>query len=240
MEKAAEKAAFLLVRDFGELERLQVSRKGFKNFVTSADRKSEERIFNELEKARPEFSFICEESGFTKKEIEDSIWIVDPIDGTSNFMRGIPYFAINIALMENEEFKAGLTLDPIRGDCFKAETGNGAFCGNRNRIRVSGREAIQEAVVATRIEPEFDKLIRENGAFLRRTGSLALDLAYLAAGKYDVVLAQNASLWDIAAGIALIQEAGGFVEYKRNSDGSYDIKAGATSKLLSSLRFINF
>ena len=238
MEKAAEKAAFLLVRDFGELERLQVSRKGFKNFVTSADRNAEERIFNELSKARPEFSFICEESGYTKNENEDSIWIIDPIDGTSNFMRGIPYFAINIALMENKEFKAGMTLDPMRGDCFKAEIGSGAFAGNRNRIRVSKREDIREAVVATRLPPQIDEKIYNAGAILRRTGSLALDLAYLAAGKYDAVVAQDASIWDIASGITLIKEAGGFIEYQKKSDNCYDILATSTSKLLNNMKTV--
>ena len=233
MNKAAEKAAFLLVRDFGELERLQVSRKGFKNFVTSADRNSEDKIMYELSKARPEFSFICEESGFLEKENKDSVWIVDPIDGTNNFMRGIPYFAVNIALMENGEFVAGLTLDPMRGDCFKAETGNGSFLGNRNRIRVSRHEDIEESIVATRAAPEIDAKIVEAGAILRKTGSLALDLAYLSAGKYDAVVAKDVGLWDIASGIILVKESGGFLEYQKTEDGKYDIIAAASSKLLS-------
>ena len=240
MEKAAEKAAFLLVRDFGELEKLQVSRKGFRNFVTSADRNSEERIVFELSKARPEFSIICEESGITKKENENSVWIIDPIDGTSNFMRGIPYFAINIAFMESEDFQSGLTLDPMRGDCFKAEIGGGAFLGNRNRIRVSGREDIREAVVATRVSPSIDVKITDAGAILRRTGSLALDLAYLSAGKYDGVIAHDVAIWDIASGIVLIKEAGGFVDYQKTDSGTYNIVAASSTKLLSRLKTIGF
>lgn len=235
MEKAAEKAAFFLVRDFGELERLQVSRKGFRNFVTSADRNSEEKIVYELSKARPEFSIICEESGFIKKNDESSIWIVDPIDGTCNFMRGIPYFAINIALRVDGEYRSGLTLDPMRGDCFKAEIGGGAFLGNRNRIRVSGREDIREAVVVTRVPLSIDEKISDAGSIIRRTGALALDLAYLAAGKYDAVVARDVALWDIAAGLVLLKESGGFFDYNKNDRGLYDIVAASSSKLLNTV-----
>ncbi|MBR1480148.1 MAG: inositol monophosphatase [Alphaproteobacteria bacterium] len=236
MTKAAEKAAFLLVRDFGELERLQVSRKGFSNFVTSADRKSEEKIVYELSKARPGFSFLCEESGFSENADKSSVWVVDPIDGTNNFMRGIPYFAINIALMNDGKFTAGVTLDPLRGDCFKAEVGGGAFLGNRNRIRVSRRADIEEAVVVTRVSPDIDAKIVAAGAILRKTGSLALDLAYLAAGKYDAVAAKDVHLWDIASGLVLLREAGGFVEYEKAKSGTYNITAAATSKLLGKVK----
>lgn len=233
MTKAADKAASIVVRDFGELERLQVSRKGIRNFITSSDKNSESKIIYELSKARPEFSFICEESGFSKNENEDSIWIVDPIDGTNNFMRGIPYFAINIALMENKEFVAGVTLDPMRGDCFKAGLREGAFEGNRNRLRVSNREKLQEAVVALRTNFDIEQRIFNQGAIIRKTGSMALDLAYLAAGKYDVVIAQNVTLWDIASGIVLIRESGGFINYTEKENGTYDIYATSSSKLLN-------
>lgn len=235
MNKAAEKAAFLLVRDFGELEKLQVSRKGFRNFVTSADRNSEDKIMYELSKARPEFSLLCEEAGFVEREDKDSVWIVDPIDGTNNFMRGIPYFAVNIALMEKGDFVAGLTLDPMRGDCFKAEIGSGSFLGNRNRIRVSRREEIEESIIVTRSNSDIDAKIIEAGAILRKTGSLALDLAYLASGKYDAVIAKDVGLWDIATGIVLVKESGGFLEYQKNEDGKYNIVAASSSKLLSSV-----
>lgn len=233
MSKAADKAAFVIVRDFGELERLQISRKGLRNFVTSSDKNSESRIIYELSKARPGFSFICEESGFSKNENTDSIWIVDPIDGTNNFMRGIPYFAINIALMENNEFIAGVTLDPMKGDCFKASLREGAYVGNRDRLRVSGREQLREAVVALKTTFEIEEKIFVEGAIIRKTGSTALDLAYLAAGKYDAVIVQNVMLWDIASGIVLIKEAGGFLEYVKKEDGRYDIFAASSSKLLN-------
>lgn len=233
MTKAADKAAAIVVRDFGELERLQVSRKGIKNFVTSSDRNSESKIIYELSKARPGFSFICEESGFSKNENIDSVWIVDPIDGTNNFMRGIPYFAINIALMENKEFVAGVTLDPMRGDCFKAGLREGAFEGNRNRLRVSNREKLQEAVVALKVGFDIEQQIFNEGAIIRKTGSLALDLAYLAAGKYDVVIAKNVALWDIASGIVLIRESGGFINYSKKDTGTYDVCAASSSKLLN-------
>jgi myo-inositol-1(or 4)-monophosphatase len=235
MEKAAEKAAVRLVRDFGELEKLQVSRRGFNNFVTSADKNSESKIIYELSRARPEFSLLCEESGFVERENKSSVWIVDPIDGTSNFMRGIPHFAINIALREDDRITAGMTLDPMRGDCFKAEEGNGAFLGNRNRIRVSGRERMQESIVAMRnVSIEKESALINSGAVVRNLGSVALDLAYLAAGKFDAVITNDVYLWDIASGLILIKEAGGFLEYTEKDEGKYDVVAA------SSLRLLNF
>ena len=231
MQRAADKAAFSLLRDFGELEKLQVSHKGFRNFVTSADRNSEARIIQELTHARPDYSLICEESGLTEKDDNNSVWIVDPIDGTSNFMRGIPYFAINIALQVNKEFIAGVTLDPVRGECYKAEVGQGAFVGQRSRLRVSGRENMKEAVVATRASLGIDEKLIKAGAILRKTGSIALDLAYLSAGKYDVVVAYDACLWDIAAGIVLVKEAGGFISMSAAGE-RYNIIATSSKKLL--------
>jgi myo-inositol-1(or 4)-monophosphatase len=235
MAKAAEKAAIGLVRDFGELERLQVSKNGHSNFVTSADKNSESRIVYELSKARPEFSILSEESGFIENKDKDHVWIIDPIDGTNNFIRGIPSFAINIALMEKGKVMSGITLDPLRGDCFKAEFGNGAFVGNRNRLRVSGREQIAESVVSIYdgVKSEYDFM--EEGAIVRRGGAIALDLAYLAAGKYDVVIAKGVSMWDIASGVILIQEAGGFIRYDKKDDGQYDVVATSSLKLLNIL-----
>lgn len=232
MQRAAEKAAFSLLRDFGELEKLQVSHKGFRNFVTSADRNSETRIVQELTRAHPDYSFVCEESGFTEKNDMNSVWIVDPIDGTSNFMRGIPYFAINIALKVNQEFTAGVTLDPVRGECYKAEIGQGAFVGQKSRLRVSGRENIKEAVVATRAPISSDVKLMEAGAILRKTGSIALDLAYLSAGKYDVVVAHGACLWDVAAGVVLVKESGGFIRINSSGDGHYNVIATSSKNLL--------
>ena len=231
MQRAADKAAFSLLRDFGELEKLQVSHKGFRNFVTSADRNSEARIIQELTHARPDYSLICEESGLTEKDDNNSVWIVDPIDGTSNFMRGIPYFAINIALQVNKEFIAGVTLDPVRGEGYKAEVGQGAFVGQRSRLRVSGRENMKEAVVATRASLSIDEKLIKAGGILRKTGSIALDLAYLSAGKYDVVVAYDACLWDIAAGIVLVKEAGGFISMSASGE-RYNIIATSSKKLL--------
>ena len=231
MQRAAEKAAFSLLRDFGELEKLQVSHKGFRNFVTSADRNSEARIVQELARARPEYSLICEESGFTEKENNNAVWIVDPIDGTSNFMRGIPYFAINIALQINKEFTAGVTFDPVRGECYKAEVGQGAFVGQRSRLRVSGRENMKEAVVATRASLNIDETLIRAGAILRKTGSVALDLAYLSAGKYDIVVAYDSCIWDIAAGIVLVKESGGFISVTHSGE-HYNIIAASSKKLL--------
>ena len=231
MHKTAEQAAYLLVRDFGELEKLQVSHKGFRNFVTSADRNTEGRIFRELSKARPEFSFICEESGLTENEDKNSFWIVDPIDGTSNFMRGIPYFAVNIALRIKNEITAGVTLDPMRGECYEAEQGQGAFVRGRTRLRVSGREEMREAVVAVRVDTNIEAELAKAGAILRKTGSVALDLAYLSAGKYDAVIARDVCIWDIASGTILTKEAGGFIEINRKND-KYDIVATSSKKML--------
>ncbi|MDR1332942.1 MAG: inositol monophosphatase [Holosporales bacterium] len=235
--KSVEKAASRLVRDFGELEKLQVSRKGFRDFVTSADRNTETRLVYELSQAFPEYSFLCEESGFIERDSKTMVWIVDPIDGTNNFMRGIPVFAINVAMMDNDDVLAGVTYDPMRGDCFKAEKGRGAYLGNRSRIRVSRREQISEAVVAVHVPQETDLMLAKDGAIIRRTGSVALDLAYLAAGKYDAVVAEDVQTWDIASGRILIQEAGGFMEIKKQQESeSYDIIAASSSKLLNYIK----
>ncbi|MDR1289552.1 MAG: inositol monophosphatase [Holosporales bacterium] len=233
MVVAAERAAAAIVRDFGELEKLQVSRKGFKDFVTSADLRTERRLVFELSKSRPGFSFICEESGQTLGEIEDSVWIIDPIDGTTNFMRGIPYFAINIALMEGGEIVVGLTLDPMRGSYFTATKGCGAFIGKRQRLRVSGREDLNESLIAVHTDTEEEERIKKLGAITRRTGSVAMDLAYLAAGKYDAVLARDVGLWDIASGIVLIRESGGFVDYKETSPNRFTILAASSQAVMS-------
>ena len=236
MIKAAEKAAVSVVRDFGELERLQVSKKGTKNFVTSSDKFAEQKIKRFLSEARPNFSFLCEESGDTTNADIDDVFIIDPIDGTNNFMRGIPYFSISISLMKKNEITACVTLDPIRSDCFCSDKGQGAFVGARNRLRVSGKPALRDSVVALhmplhKVSEKFESL-----AIFRRTGSTALDLAYLAAGKYDAVIARDVSLWDISSGILLIKEAGGFLEYSKQENGKYSILAASSSRLLSQIR----
>ncbi|MDR2458698.1 MAG: inositol monophosphatase [Holosporales bacterium] len=236
MTKAAEKAASRLVRDFGELEKLQASRKSLRNFVTSADKNTEDKIMYELSKARPGYSFLCEESGVTENENKSSVWIVDPIAGTDNFMRGIPFFAINIALRENCKVVAGVTYDPMRRECFKAEVGAGAYLGNHCRLRVSGREKISEAVVAVWANYNVDISLAERGTIIRRTGSIALDIAYLATGKYDAVVVTGARVWDIASGEILIRESGGFWDVRQVGDDTYDVTAASSMKLLNAVK----
>jgi myo-inositol-1(or 4)-monophosphatase len=235
MKRAAEKAAVGIIRDFGELEKLQVAKKGFQNFVTNADRKAEETIMYVLSKAQPSVSFICEESGKESNSDTSLTWIVDPIDGTTNFMRGISYFSISIALMERSEVVAGITLDPIRNECFIAEKGSGAFVGYRNRLRVSGRTNTSESLVAVHIPSCLEEPIVKAGAIIRKMGSVALDLAYVASGRYEASVCKNVRLWDIATGILLIQESGGFMKHKKNQDGSYDIIAASSSEMLNRL-----
>lgn len=238
MKKAANRVAVGLVRDFGELERLQVSRKGVGNYVTSADTRSEKKIIEELSKFEPKYSLICEETGLQENEDKYHKWIIDPIDGTNNFRRGIPYFCTSIALMEYETSVAGLILDPIRGSCYKAAANSGAFVDGRNRLRVSKVNFIKEAFVAYHnISYDVINKLANSSAILRKTGSVALDLAYLAAGKYDVVIAQEISLWDMAAGVILIKEAGGFVRYKLLQNGKYNLIATASFKLLNQIPF---
>lgn len=238
MKKAANRAARGLVRDFGELERLQVVKKGIGDYVTSADRISEKKIIEELRHSRLNYSFLSEEAGIEETADTYHKWIIDPIDGTNNFRRGIPYFCISIALIDNVTSVAGLILDPIRGSVYKAAANSGAFVDGRNRLRVSKANSIKEAFVAyNNISYDIVGELANRKAILRKTGSVALDLAYLAAGKYDVVIAHEVSLWDIAAGIVLIREAGGFIRYKVLENNKYDLIATASFKLLSQVPF---
>ena len=204
MIKASEKASKILIRDFGELEKLQVSKKGPKDFVTNADIKAEKIIIDELKKARPNYSIISEENGIEKNKDETNFWIIDPIDGTINFLHGIPHFAISIALQSNNEIICGLIFDPIKDELFYAEKDNGAFFNNQ-RIRVSKKKKIDECLFAV------GKLMSETDLIFRRSGSAALDLAYVASGRYDGYFQNNLNLWDIAAGIIMIKEAGGII-----------------------------
>jgi len=204
MIKASEKASKILIRDFGELEKLQVSKKGPKDFVTNSDIKAEKIIIEELKKARPNYSIISEENGIEKNKDETSTWIIDPIDGTINFLHGIPHFAISIALKFKEEIVCGLIFDPIKNELFYAEKNNGAFFNNQ-RIRVSKKNNINECLFAVgKIENELDIVCR-------RSGCAALDMAYVASGRYDGYFQNNLNLWDIAAGIIIIKEAGGLI-----------------------------
>ena len=205
MIKASEKASKILIRDFGEIEKLQVSKKGPADFVTNSDLKAEKIIIEELEKARPNYSFISEEKGVKTNKDTNNTWVIDPIDGTINFLHGIPHFAISIALKSNGEIISGLIFDPIKDEMFFAEKDNGAFFNN-HRIKVSNKNNINEClfVLGGRLkkEPDFPN---------RKSGCAALDLAYLASGRYDGYFQNNLNLWDIAAGIILIKEAGGII-----------------------------
>jgi myo-inositol-1(or 4)-monophosphatase len=220
MVRAADKAARGLKRDFGEVEQLQVSVKGPADFVSQADIRAERAIRDELKRARPTFGFLMEESGVIPGEDPDHRWIVDPLDGTTNFLHGIPHFAISIALESKGEFVAGVILDPIKDELFIAEKGNGAWLNDR-RLRVSARKQMSHALLATGIpfseygdhEQFLNELRRVMPAVsgVRRPGAAALDLAYVAAGRYDGFWERGLSAWDFAAGVVLVREAGGFV-----------------------------
>ena len=204
MIKAGERASKILIRDFGELEKLQVSKKGPKDFVTNSDIRVEKIIIEELKKARPNYSILSEESGSEKNKDDSYTWIIDPIDGTVNFLHGIPHFAISIALKFKNEIISGLIFDPIKNELFYAEKDNGAFFNNQ-RIRVSKKNNISECLFA------LGKIKNNPELINRRSGSAALDMAYVAAGRYDGYFQDNLNLWDIAAGIIIVKEAGGII-----------------------------
>ncbi len=205
MIKAAEKASKILIRDFGEIENLQVSRKGPADFVTNSDLKTEKIIIDELTKARPNYSIISEESGLEINKDKKNFWIIDPIDGTVNFLHGIPHFAISIAHKSDNEIISGLIFDPIKNEMFYAEKNNGAFFNN-HRIRVSKKSNIEDCLFGT--GGEFKEEINIPN---RKSGCAALDMAYVASGRYDGYFQYNLNIWDIAAGIILIKEAGGLL-----------------------------
>jgi myo-inositol-1(or 4)-monophosphatase len=205
MIKASEKASKILIRDFGEVEKLQVSKKGPTDFVTNADLKAEKIIIEELKKARPNYSFISEENGIEDNKDKDNTWIIDPIDGTTNFLHGIPHFAISIALKSKNEIVSGLIFDPIKDEMFYAEKNSGSFFNN-HRIRVSKKNDLNECLFAV-----GGKISKELDLQYRRSGSAALDIAYVAAGRYDGYFQHELNLWDIAAGIILVKEAGGII-----------------------------
>jgi len=206
MIKACEKASKILIRDFGEIEKLQVSKKGPKDFVTNSDIKTEKIIIEELKKARPNYSIISEENGSEKNKDYKNTWIIDPIDGTINFLHGIPHFAISIGLLSNDEIKTGLIFDPIKNEMFYADKDNGAFFNNE-RIRVSKKNELSECLFAT----GGKKYNSINEITTRKSGCAALDLAYVASGRYDGYCQSNLNLWDIAAGLIIIKEAGGVI-----------------------------
>ena len=205
MIKASEKASKAIIRDFGEVENLQVSRKGPRDFVTKTDKRVEEILIDELTKVKKNFSFLTEESGKIENQDRDKIWIIDPIDGTTNFLHGIPHFAISIALKIDGELVCGLVHDPIKNEIFFAEKNNGAYFNN-HRIRVSNKNNLDDCLFSSDsngLKSIFPKLN------MRNSGCAALDLAYVGSGRLDGYFHNNINLWDIAAGMLIVKEAGG-------------------------------
>ena len=224
MIKASEKASKILIRDFGEVEKLQVSVKGPSDFVSNADTKAEKIIINELTKTKKNYSIISEEGGSKNNQDSENVWIIDPIDGTTNFLHGIPHFAISIALKSNNEIVSGLIFDPIKDEMFYAEKNNGAFFNNQ-RIKVSKKKQINNCLFATGGKEKI-----ELDLITRKSGSAALDMAYVAAGRYDGYFQNNLNLWDIAAGIIIIKEAGGIInEIDLSKNDNINIRASNTS-----------
>ena len=235
MIKASDKASKILIRDFGEIEKLQVSKKGPSDFVTNSDIKTEKILIEELKKAKPNYSIISEENGIEINKDQNNKWIIDPIDGTVNFLHGIPHFAISIALQSYNEIIAGLIFDPIKNEMFYAEKNNGAFFNN-HRVRVSKKNKVENCLFVTggkiEVEPDF---------LYRKSGCATLDMAYVASGRYDGFFQNNLNIWDIAAGIVLIKEAGGIIndiDLKKTENikviaSSVDISAKFQEKILN-------
>ena len=228
MVKACRKASKILIRDFGEIENLQVSLKGPGNFVTASDIKVEKILIDELQKARPSYSILSEEIGQINND-ESFKWIIDPIDGTSNFLHGIPHFAISVGLEHNKEIICGIIYDPIKDEMFVAEKGNGSYLNNK-RMRVSSRSKLKDCMICTggpRHESDDRELsLEEQKKFsskvlvpIRKLGSASLDMAYVAMGRFDGFWQRDLSYWDIAAGIIIVQESGGIItDFKGESE----------------------
>ena len=230
MVKACRKAAKILIRDFGEVEKLQVSLKGPGDFVTVSDKRVEKILIDELQRARPNYSILSEEIGLIKKD-EEFKWIIDPIDGTANFLHGIPHFGISIGLEHNKEIICGIIYDPIKNEMFFAEKGNGSYL-NDQRMRVSARSKLMDCIIFTGGPSfksndedkklslkEYEKFSSKVGTPLRKMGSASLDMAYVAAGRCDGFWQRNLNYWDIAAGIVLVKEAGGYVtDFEGNNE----------------------
>jgi myo-inositol-1(or 4)-monophosphatase len=233
MIKAAEKASKSVIRDFGEVEKLQVSKKGPYDFVTKTDKFVEKVLIEELSKIKKNYSFITEETGIIKNKDKENIWIIDPIDGTTNFLHGIPHFAICIALQYKNEIVSGLIFDPIKDEMFFAEKDKGAFLNNQ-RLRVSKKNSIDDCLFSSNHEG-----VKFSNLNMRYTGCAALDLAYVASGRLDGFFHNNINLWDVAAGEILVKEAGGIVNDIHQFDmDKIDIKASSAAindKMLENL-----
>ena len=216
------KASRSLIRDFGEIENLQVSSKGPGDFVTSADKRTEKILIDELQKAYPDYGIITEETGIINKSNNKNKWIIDPIDGTMNFLNGIPQFAISVGYEEDGDIKCGVIFNPIMNEMYFAEKGNGAYLNN-SRIRVSNKKKINDALIVTGGPKAASKIkekifseyinVSNNVSNVRKFGSAALDVAYVACGRFDGYWQRELNYWDIAAGIILVKEAGGFVDF---------------------------
>ena len=234
MIKAVEKASKSIIRDFGEVEKLQVTKKGPRDFVTKTDRNVEKILLEELKKTKKNYSFLSEEIGSINNKDSENIWIIDPIDGTTNFLHGIPHFAICIALQSNREIISGLIFDPIKDEMFFAEKDKGAFLNNQ-RLRVSKKNLIDNCLFGSNHEG-----VKYSNLNMRYSGSAALDLAYVAAGRLDGFFHNHINLWDVAAGSLMVKEAGGIVNDIYNFDkNNINIKASSDAindKMLKNLK----
>ena len=234
MIKAAEKASKSVIRDFGELEKLQVSKKGPRDFVTKTDKHVENILIEELSKAKKNFSFLSEEVGKIENKDKENIWIIDPIDGTTNFLHGIPHFAICIALKSQKEIISGLVFDPIKDEMFYAEKNKGAYLNNQ-RLRVSNKYLIDECLFSSNHEG-----VKFSNLNMRYSGCAALDLAYVASGRFDGYFHNKINIWDVAAGALLVKEAGGIVnDLDKFNTNNIDIRASSgaiNDKMLENLK----
>ena len=234
MIKAAEKASKSTIRDFGEVEKLQVSKKGPRDFVTKTDKQVEKILIEELSKTKKNYSFLSEEVGSIENKDKDNIWIIDPIDGTTNFLHGIPHFAICLALESKKQIISGLIYDPIKDEMFYAEKNKGAYLNNQ-RLRVSNKNLIDECLFSSNHEG-----VKFSNLNMRYSGCAALDLAYVASGRLDGFFHNKINIWDVAAGALLVEEAGGIVndlyEFDQNN---IDIRASSGAinhKMLENLK----
>ena len=234
MIKAAEKASKLIIRDFGEVEKLQVSKKGPNDFVTKTDKNVEKILIEELSKAKTNYSFISEEVGVINNKDKENIWIIDPIDGTTNFLHGIPHFAISIALKSNGKIMSGLIFDPIKDEMYFSEKNKGAFLNNQ-RLRVSKKNVLNDCLFSSNHEG-----VKFTDLNMRYSGCAALDLAYVASGRLDGYFHNKINLWDIAAGALMVEEAGGIVNDLNNfNTNNIDIRASSSAINDKMLKKIN-
>tara|TARA_B100000161_G_C33529315_1_gene405178 strand:- start:243 stop:983 length:741 start_codon:yes stop_codon:yes gene_type:complete len=236
MIKVAEKASKILIKDFGEIEKLQVSRKGPRDFVTKTDKQVEKMLIDELTKLKKNYSFLTEETGKINNKDNENIWIIDPIDGTTNFLHGIPHFAICIALKSKDEIISGLIFDPIKNEMFFAEKDKGAYLNNQ-RLRVSNKNNIEDCLFSSN-----NHGVKFSNFNMRCSGCAALDLAYVACGRLDGFFHNKINLWDVAAGALMVKEAGGIVnDLSEFNANNINIKASSSAindKMLENL--VNF